>query len=381
MQTHANDFPLLYQEALTTHLRSARKADSARVSDCVRDFNQSGWSLEDLSSLHEKILVMTLLPAELKSKRPALIRKASHFFAAVAAQSADSQTADSPLARKLKATIGMLSSRSVTLAFAQSSPLQHAPMPEAASGSPSEGEPEMTNERLRALSRRILKSQEEERKKISRELHDVIVQSLVGVNVRLTTLRKEAALRSKELARDIAATQRLVAKSAKIVHQFARDLRPPVLDDLGLIPALHSFIKQFSKRSGAHVHLTVFTGVEKLDAELRTVLFRVAQEALSNIARHARAERVEVTIVKEPGGVRLQIADDGKAFNAELLIGRNEKHLGLLGMKERIEMVGGTFSIDSAPGHGTTILATIPVGKTLAREWQQEVDTIQTDTP
>ncbi len=105
-------------------------------------------------------------------------------------------------------------------------------------------------EQLRRLSRQILSAQEDERKKISRELHDVIAQTLTGINVRLATLKKEAALNTKGLDRNIARTQRLVEKSVDIVHQFARELRPAVLDDLGLIPALHSFVKIFSKRTG-----------------------------------------------------------------------------------------------------------------------------------
>ena len=148
-------------------------------------------------------------------------------------------------------------------------------------------------EQLRQLSRQILSAQEDERKKISRELHDVIAQTLTGINVRLAALKKEAAINTKGLDRNIARTQRLVEKSVNIVHQFARELRPAVLDDLGLIPALHSFVKLFSKRTRIHVHLKVFAGVEQLDIAKRTVLFRVAQEALTNVSRHAHASRVE----------------------------------------------------------------------------------------
>ena len=105
-------------------------------------------------------------------------------------------------------------------------------------------------EQLRLLSRQLLSAQEEERKRISRELHDVIAQTLTGINVRLATLKKEATLNTKGLERNIARTQRLVEKSVDIVHRFARELRPTVLDDLGLIPALHSFMKNFTRRDG-----------------------------------------------------------------------------------------------------------------------------------
>jgi signal transduction histidine kinase len=220
---------------------------------------------------------------------------------------------------------------------------------------------ERLQEQLRQLSRQILSAQEDERKKISRELHDVIAQTLTGINVRLAALKKEAALNTKGLDRNIARTQRLVEKSVNIVHQFARELRPAVLDDLGLIPALHSFMKLFSARTGVRTHLKAFADVEQLDTARRTVLFRVAQEALTNVARHAKASRVEVSIQKLPDGVCMKIKDDGKSFQVERVIaGQGNKRLGLLGMRERVEMVGGTFCVESAPGQGTTVRVEIP---------------------
>jgi signal transduction histidine kinase len=153
-----------------------------------------------------------------------------------------------------------------------------------------------------------------------------------------------------------------VGKSVDIVHQFARELRPAVLDDLGLIPALHSFLKDFAARTGLHTHLTAFAQAEKIDSANRTVLFRVAQEALNNVARHAKASRVEVTLQKLSDRICLKIHDDGKAFNVESVRRRRGgKHLGLLGMRERLEMIGGCLQIESARGQGTAILAQIPL--------------------
>jgi len=219
-------------------------------------------------------------------------------------------------------------------------------------------------EQLRQLSRQILSAQEEERREISRELHDVIAQTLTGINVRLAALKKEAATNTKGLDRNIARTQRLVEKSVDIVHRFARELRPAVLDDLGLIPALHSFMKSFTTRTGVRTHLKAFAGIEELETARRTVLFRVAQEALTNVARHAKASRVEVSLQKQPDGICMKIKDDGKSFQVERTLHANGgKRLGLLGMRERLEMVGGKFGVESAPGQGTTITAQIPFGK------------------
>jgi signal transduction histidine kinase len=218
-------------------------------------------------------------------------------------------------------------------------------------------------EQLRHLARQILSALEEERKEISRELHNEIAQTLTGINVHLVTLANEAAVNTKGLKKTISRTQRLVEKSVNIVHRFARELRPTLLDDLGLVPALHSFMKDFTKRTGIHIRFTASAGLERLDSARRTVLYRVAQSALTDVAQHAQANRVTVSIRKLRDAVRMEIHDDGKSFEVErVLFAKRHKRLGLLGMRERVEMVGGSFSVESAPGKGTTIRAQIPPG-------------------
>ena len=221
-----------------------------------------------------------------------------------------------------------------------------------------------TQQQLRLLSHRILHAQEEERKRISRELHDEITQTLVNINIQLESLAKEAALNPKGLKQKIARTQRLVEKSVDIVHRFARELRPTMLDDLGLIPALQSLMKSFMEETGIRVSLTAFEDVEKLSIAKRTVLYRVAQEALNNVASHAHATKVEVSIQRLPKALLMQIKDNGKSFDVESTLkpGKN-KRLGLIGMRERLEMVNGQFAIESAPGKGTTIQAQIPFAR------------------
>jgi hypothetical protein len=153
------------------------------------------------------------------------------------------------------------------------------------------------------------------------------------------------------IPRNIAPIRRLVEKSLRIVHRFARELRPASLDDLGLIPALRSYIEDFPKQKGRQIQFTAFAGVEALDNDKRTVLYRVAQEALTNVAKHAHARVVKVTILKIPGGVCLEVTDDGKAFDVGRLSSAEwSNHLGLHGMRERVEMVGGRFSVVSASG-------------------------------
>jgi PAS domain S-box-containing protein len=215
---------------------------------------------------------------------------------------------------------------------------------------------------LRLLSRKILITQEEERKRISRELHDVIAQTLVGINVSLATLAAGGVSDPKTLQTNIRRTQRQVEDSVDIVHRFAAELRPVVLDNLGLTPALEAFMKGFMTDTGVRTTLEVFAGIEQVDESQRTALYRIVQEALTNVARHAKATRAKVSIQRlEGGGILMEITDDGCGFVVKAGAAAKEtRRLGLLGMKERIEMIGGTLVLESAPGVGTTVTVAIP---------------------
>ena len=218
-------------------------------------------------------------------------------------------------------------------------------------------------DQLRFLSRRVLSAQEEERRRISRELHDVIAQMLTGIHFRLAALQSDTTADTRGLCRKIARAQRLVEQSADRVQRFARQLRPAVLDDLGLLPALQAHLSNFLRETGIRVKLTAHAGVEVLSGAKRTALYRVAQEALTNIARHAQAGRAEIQLRKLSRAVELQISDDGKGFDVDgMWNARKSRHLGMLGMRERVEMVGGTLAIESAPGRGTTLRVRVPLG-------------------
>jgi signal transduction histidine kinase len=220
----------------------------------------------------------------------------------------------------------------------------------------------LSEQQLRHLSHEILLAQEAERKRISRELHDTVLQTLVGISVHLASLTPKPADNSTSLRRKIAQTQRLVEKSLAMVHRFAVELRPTVLDDLGLIPALHTFMKDFMKRTGVRARLTAYAAVNQLPLDQSAILYRVALEALNNVAIHAQASAVEVHIKKLPDWICLTITDDGKSFDVKrVLRTKGNGRLGLLGMRERLQMIGGKFSIKSTPGHGTTVTARIPV--------------------
>ena len=219
-------------------------------------------------------------------------------------------------------------------------------------------ESKVMQRKLSQQTRQIIMAQEEERKEISRELHDEVVQTLVALNIELAALGNGATV---TLKRKIAHTQRLVENSVNQVHRFARKLRPAVLDDLGLIPALQAYCKTLAARKNIRIYVTAFRGVEALGDAERTVLFRVAQEALTNVVRHARATEVKMSIREISGAIRMEIGDNGKAFLVEkTVLAKNPARLGLVGMKERIEMVGGNLTIESVRGKGTTVRAEIP---------------------
>ena len=359
--------------ALLTHRKMGRQAGLDPARGLGGEALAAGLETLDLAKLHEQILVTEVLPGCSIRKRTALIKQAGIFFAVAITPIEKTHRSAREATVQLKKFIETLSQRTVELAASNLELSLEITQRKAAEAALQKSEyhysqllkkSDNLQEQLRRLSRQIISAQEEERKRISRELHDVIAQTLTGINIRLATLKKEASVNTNGLDRNIARTQKLVERSVNIVHEFARELRPAVLDDLGLIPALHSFVKLFSKRTRIHVHLKAFAGVERLPGNQRTILYRVAQEALTNVSRHAQASRVEVDIEKVAQGVSMKIVDNGKSFQVERVLNtRGQGRLGLLGMRERVEMVGGHFGVESAPGKGTTVTAFVPAGK------------------
>jgi two-component system, NarL family, sensor histidine kinase DegS len=238
-------------------------------------------------------------------------------------------------------------------------------------------ESEAMQKKLRQLTHQVIATQEAERKRISRELHDEVVQALVGINVELTAICEEAAASAPDLREKIVHTQRIVTDTVHAVHRFARGLRPAVLDDLGLIAALHAQCRSLAAKYKIVIKLTAARSVDTLGSAERTVLFRVAQEALNNIVRHAHASHVRINLTRVAGAVCMEIADNGKAFDVEATLRKgSNKRLGLVGMRERVEMVGGSLTVESEPGTGTTVRADVPL-----RIQKREAERVQGNAP
>jgi signal transduction histidine kinase len=361
-----------YQAALRQHLKNGSQARLHTAHGLGRHAMTIGLETLDLCKVHEQALITLVLPSYSARTREAMVRRAGAFFAdAITPIEKTHRTAREANVR-LNQMIATLNRHSADLADSNRQLKQEIAQRRSVEESLRNSERHYTQlleqshqfqEQLRHLSRQLLSAQEEERKRISRELHDEIAQTLTSINVRLAALKAEATVNTKDLQKKITSTQRMVERSVDIVHRFARELRPMVLDDLGLIPALHSFMKGFTKQTGLHIRFTTFTSgrIKQLNNATRTVFYRVAQEALTNVARHAHASRVDVTIQKLPRAICMTIRDNGRSFPVQrVLHAKKNKRLGLLGMRERVEMVGGSLRVESAPGRGTTIRAEIP---------------------
>lgn len=222
-------------------------------------------------------------------------------------------------------------------------------------------------ENLRQLSNRVITAQEEERKLVSRELHDEIGQVLTAANVSVALLHKhagnDAALREK-----IDTAQRLIEESMDMVNRFARELRPSMLDHLGPYAALQNYVKSFAERTGIKTELQNTARLDRLDPQQGTVLYRVAQESLTNVHKHAQATRVKIRLRQLPRAVCMEIIDNGRSFRD----GGERQRLGVLGMQERVRLVNGQFAIEATPRRGTTVRVQIPVSSRPAESASRE---------
>jgi signal transduction histidine kinase len=225
---------------------------------------------------------------------------------------------------------------------------------------------------MRQQLAQVTAAQEEERRRIARELHDGIGPALASMSLRLRALlalledadpasRAAAAAEIEELAR-------LATDHVQDIRRLIYDLRPAALDELGLVPALRDYLQRRQREQGLVIGLRADEG-DRLPATVETALFRFVQEAVTNAVKHADAQAVNVSLVREKGGVRLSVADDGQGFDPQAP--RSGKQIGLWSMRERVEQLGGEFELQSAPGHGTTLTAWVPLNEEENDPWRR----------
>jgi signal transduction histidine kinase len=343
-----------YGAGLRRYLAQANETALQRAYELGRETIAGGLGVMDLAAAHEAVLTALLAESKTSTERDRAWRLGAAFFAESLWPFEMMQRGFCEANRMLRDLNDVLAGRARQLAVANQDLSR-----EIAERRRVEAALHTSEENLRQLSNQILFAQEEERKRISRELHDEVGQSLTGISLTLMMLRRNASNRAT--AARIADVQAQLQQTMETIHNFTRELRPAMLDHLGLIPALRSYVRNFCRRTGLQVQLRAAPAVEELGMEEKIVLFRVTQEGLTNVAKHARARHAAVVIRRNNGHISMEVQDDGKAFPVERTSnGRSKKSLGILGMQERVRLVNGDFVLKSRPGKGTTVRVQIP---------------------
>ena len=215
-----------------------------------------------------------------------------------------------------------------------------------------------SRERLRELSGHIQIMQEEERLRIAREVHDELGQSLTALKMDVSMLRSQVP-QTEDMERRTSSIIRLVNSTIRSVQRISSELRPSILDDLGLAAAIEWQAREFEKRSGVACELHLVTDQLPIEASQSTAIFRIFQETLTNVARHANAGEVDIRLERESETIKLTVTDDGVGLTDQGIV--NSQSLGIMGMRERAALAGGSLEIFGAPGVGTTVAVTMPI--------------------
>ena len=205
--------------------------------------------------------------------------------------------------------------------------------------------------------RRVVAGQELERKRLARELHDETGQALTSILLRLRSI-EESTKEKPELREEVLALREIVVETLHDVRRLAVELRPKALDDFGLVPALERLAETFAEQTDVDVHLQAALGEDRLPAEIETALYRIVQEALTNVVKHAQARTVSVVLTRKGQSVVAVVEDDGRGFDPAMA---GEDGLGLVGMRERIALLDGRVTVESSERGGTTVVVEVPV--------------------
>lgn len=217
---------------------------------------------------------------------------------------------------------------------------------------------------LRYYLNQITRAQEEERKRISRELHDDTAQALFAISRQMDNFIRDNVGLSQQQRIALQDIRQRIGVTLQGIRRFSQDLRPSIIDDLGLLPAVQWLIKQKAEDSGIDISLKINGKEQRLLPEMELILFRIIQEALNNIGKHAAATKADVRLEFADSQLTVAIKDNGKGFRLPDAVGdlSSSGKLGLVGMNERVSLLGGTLVIQSKPGEGTTVDLSVPLG-------------------
>lgn len=217
---------------------------------------------------------------------------------------------------------------------------------------------------LQRLSAQLMSAQEAERARLARELHDELGQALTAVSLNLAEVLKGLPSEAiPTLGEKLVEARSLTGQALDLVRRMALDLRPGILDDLGLVAALRWHLNRWTKTFGVETEFQVVDADTRLDLEVETAVYRIVQEAMTNVAKHAQASKVRVCLERKPSAIVAFVEDNGRGFAAnEPSVRETPEHgVGLLGMRERVALLGGEFNLWSRPGHGTRLSVVIPL--------------------
>jgi PAS domain S-box-containing protein len=223
-----------------------------------------------------------------------------------------------------------------------------------------------SRDQLRALAARLQSVREEERAYIAREIHDELGQACTAIKMDLALINRRLTKRQTKLQAKVESSIQLLDSTIVTLRRIASELRPRTLDDLGLPAALEAHAQEFESRTGIHCSLTLPPEPLTLDTDRSTTIFRIFQESLTNVARHAHATRVEARLQREKDRIVFEVFDNGTGFDPE--VAKAGKSLGLVGMQERALLLNGDFKAEGVPGSGTTMRLTIPLASSIAAE-------------
>lgn len=223
--------------------------------------------------------------------------------------------------------------------------------------------------RFHSISRGVLRLQEEERGRISRDLHDGIGQSLTALKIQLELLEQQAARAASDLEPRIASARALAGACLTEVRQLSHVLRPQMLDELGLLPTLRWLVRTVRERTGLVVSFDSGGFEDRMDPDVETLIYRIAQESLTNIVKHAKAADATVRLSRREDRLLLRVEDSGAGFDADGVLSAREEDrgFGVRAMRDRVHFFNGRFSIRSAPGKGTVVEAELPLASVESR--------------